>query len=91
MFGDPAEIPDDYYEAVAEHTDLPVLFTEMGWFAGDDVPGWESSEVEQLAFVERLLGLIEVLEPEGAIWSFLFDQDVEVPFDTMGLFDADGD
>lgn len=90
VFGDPAEIPDDYYEAVADHTDLPVLFTEVGWFAGTDIAGWESSEAEQLAFVERLAGLMDALDPEAVIWSFLFDQDVEVPFDTMGLLDDTG-
>ena len=90
VFGDPSEIPDDYYEAATDHTDLPVLFTEVGWFAGDDIPGWESNDDEQLAFVERFAQQMEALEPEAAIWSFLFDQDLEVPFDTMGLLDRNG-
>lgn len=90
VFGDPAEIPDDYYATVADHTDLPVLFTEVGWFAGDDIPGWESSEDEQLAFVERLASEMADLGPEAVIWSFLFDQELDVPFDSMGLLDGTG-
>lgn len=91
VFGDPAEVPDDYYATVADHTDLPVLFTEVGWFAGDEIPGWESSADEQLAFVELLADQMGAVEPEAVIWSFLFDQVIEVPFDTMGLLDRDGE
>lgn len=90
VFQDPDDIPADYYTSITDHTDLPVLFTEVGWFTTDEIPGWESSDTEQQVFVERFDELLAGMDPEAVVWSFLYDQSIQVPFDTMGLFDEAG-
>ena len=90
VFRDPADIPADYYRTIRDHTDLPVLVTEMGWFTADDITGWNSSPQEQREFVQRLPALLADLDPQVVIWSFLYDQPIQRPFDTMGLFDDTG-
>ena len=85
----PSEIPSDHYSQIASHTDKPVIFTEVGWHVGQ-IPGWESDESEQAEFISRFFNLTRSLEPELAIWSFMYDQDVQQPFNTMGLRNSDG-
>lgn len=91
VFPDPDDTPADHYARVTSHTDLPVLFTEVGWSSDAAIAGWESTPDEQRDFVQRLGDLMEAVDPEAVVWSFLFDQQVEAPFDSMGLFDAAGD
>jgi hypothetical protein len=92
IYQDPAEIPDDYYTEVLEHTDKPVAFTEIGWLGESSIPGWESDAEEQAEFVSRFFDLIEPIEPELVMWSFLFDQaEAPISFATAGLFAASGE
>lgn len=90
VFKDPSEIPSDYYSEIQSHTSRPVAFTEIGWHSAARPPGWESSETEQAQFVETFWELTHGLDLELAVWSFLFDQDVTEPFDSMGLLRGDG-
>ncbi|HEY49806.1 MAG TPA: hypothetical protein G4O13_07155 [Dehalococcoidia bacterium] len=84
----PSEIPLDYYSEISTYTTKPVAFTEIGWFR-DGPSGWESSQEEQAEFISTFFKLTGELEPEIAIWSFLYDQDIESPFETMGLLKVD--
>lgn len=87
----PADLPDGYYAEIREHTDVPVGFTEVGWAAEPPAEGWPGSEDDQAAFVERFLDLTAGLEPQLAIWTFLYPQPAaEAPFATMSLLRDDG-
>ena len=86
VFGHPADIPSNYYTDIGARTGRPIAFTEIGWHTAASPSGWESSEDEQSRFVTRLFELIRPAEPEFIIWSFLFDQDVQEPFTSMGLW-----
>jgi hypothetical protein len=88
IHNEPSEMPDDYYTEILDHTSKEVLIIESGWFR-DGPEGWESDEGEQAEFVRALFDLTEELDPSVIVWSFLYDQDVEYPFDSMGLLDVD--
>ncbi len=85
IYKSPAEIPEEYYSDIANHTDLPVIFTEVGWFRETPVAGWESSEQEQADFISRFEDLTTRLNPQLLLWPFLFDQDIPEPFKQIGL------
>ena len=88
IHNEPSEMPEDYYTEILDHTSKKVLIAESGWFR-DGPEGWESDEGEQAEFVHALFDLTEGLDPTVIIWSFLYDQEVEYPFDSMGLLDVD--
>lgn len=90
IYKDPADIPADYYSEIGNRTNKPVAFTEIGWQSEAWPAGWESSEAEQAAFVTRFSELTGSLNPEMAIWSFVYDQATQKPFDSMGLCYANG-
>ena len=81
----PAEIPEEYYSDIRNHTNLPVAFTEIGWFRSTPVAGWESTEQEQADFINRFSELTTRLDSQFVIWPFLYDQPVQTPFANMGL------
>jgi hypothetical protein len=89
IYTDPEEIPDDYLTEIADQTDLPIAFTEMGWFR-EGFTGWESTAAEQAAYIDRYFELSEPIDPVFTIWSFYYDPDTIEPFRTMGLLDVDG-
>ena len=84
VYRDPSEMPDDYYSEISEHTSLPVIFTEIGWFRTGP-KGWESNTEEQVRFIKYFFTAEKDLKPGLMIWSFLYDQDVIEPFNSMGL------
>lgn len=90
IYHSPSEIPDDYYQIVAQHTSKPVIFSELGWQAQTVAAGWESSPAMQEQFVKRFFSLTESLNPRVNIWSFLYDPNTAVPFNSMGLYTSDG-
>ncbi len=81
----PSEIPLDYYVEIKSHTAKAIAFTEIGWHSDVGPVGWESSEAEQAEFVRTFFNLTRELNMEIAIWSFMYDQDVNMPFNSMGL------
>lgn len=85
IYKSPAEIPDEYYTEISNYTDLPIIFTEIGWFRETPVAGWESNEAEQSQFIERFKTLIERVAPDVVIWPFLYDQNIAAPFKQIGL------
>lgn len=90
FYRDVSDIPDDHYSEIQAHTSKPIGFTEIGWHSAPSPAGWESSQEEQAAFINRLYDLTETLDVEVMVWSFMYDLEVFEPFDTMGLIDRDG-
>ncbi|MBI2662340.1 hypothetical protein HYX11_02690 [Candidatus Woesearchaeota archaeon] len=90
IYKNPTEIPKDYYEEIKRYTDKPVAFTEIGWHSAASPAGWESSESEQREFIENFFELTKGLNKEMVIWSFMYDQKVIEPFNSMGLRDSKG-
>ena len=93
IYRDPAEIPSDYYAALADRTDRPIAITETGWTHRTIAEGWESDEAEQAAFVERLSELTDGIDVETLIWLWLYEQQVSeatVAFQGMSLRRDDG-
>lgn len=90
VYKNPQDIPQDYYTEIARYTDKPVAFTEVGWFSEAGLEEWESSLEEQAEFIPLFFELIGNLDQEMVIWSFLYDRKIQRPFDTMGLYDKDG-
>ncbi|MFH2105643.1 MAG: hypothetical protein ABII22_00135 [Candidatus Micrarchaeota archaeon] len=90
IYKNPSDIPVDYYSEIESHTTKPIVFTELGWHSAPSPKGWESSEEEQVEFVNMFFELSEDLNKEIVIWSFLYDQKTIEPFNTMGLFGNDG-
>lgn len=88
VYREPSDIPDDYYTDITSHVDVPVLFTELGWFRTGPT-GWESSRDEQADFIARYFVLTASVQPVFSIWSFLYDPAAKAPFETMGLLKAD--
>ncbi len=84
IYKDPSEIPSDYYSEISSYTSKPIAFSEMGWYR-NDITGWESSEEKQVAFIEFYYNAVETLPLEFSTWSFLYDPDTFIPFDSMGL------
>ena len=90
IFKDSSEIPLDYYSEINSHTGKAVAFTEMGWHSAPTPTGWEGSEEKQADFVRLFFNHTDSLNKEIAVWSFLYDQNVTAPFNSMGFFGTDG-
>ena len=90
VYHSPADIPSDYYARISLHTNRSVGFTEVGWHSGDVAGGWGSNETEQAKFVTRFFSMSSSLDRAFVVWSFLYDQNATVPFNSMGLFYDNG-
>ncbi|HEX7402037.1 MAG TPA: hypothetical protein VF369_07645 [candidate division Zixibacteria bacterium] len=90
IYKNPSDIPAEYYEDIEPYIDRPISFTEIGWHSAASPTEWESSEEEQAEFVSRFFNLSYDFDKEIVIWSFLYDQDTAVPFNSMGLRRSDG-
>lgn len=87
-FGDPNDLPDDYYSRIAEHTEKPIIFTELGW-SSDKKYG--SSEKRQAEFLRRFEKLTRGLDLLMVNYFFLYDtKGYGSVFDSMGLLDKSG-
>ncbi len=97
-FESPEDVPDDYYAAIAEHTDRPVGFTELGWpsapilpLLGSSLEGLGGSPSEQAEFIRRLGSLLAGIEPAFAMWVWAYDTPAVGPtFESLGLSAVDG-
>ena len=90
IYTSPDQLPADYYYEIQLHTTKPIAFTEIGWHSAATPTGWESSENEQADFVTKFFALTSDVHPKMTIWSFLYDQNTVVPFNSMGLWRTDG-
>jgi len=90
IYQEPSQIPADYYSRISLHTNDSVGFTEVGWHSGNLSGGWGSTEREQANFVNDFFNLTSGLHRAFSVWSFLYDQNTAVPFNTMGLLYVNG-
>ena len=90
VFKNPADIPLNFYSQIKNYSSLPVIFTEVGWHSAAAPAGWESSPQEQAQFVSTFFSLTVSLDKVLEIWSFLYDQNAPVPFNSMGLLNSNG-
>lgn len=88
IYGAPADMPVDYYTEIGTHTTKPLAISESGWFMGNTIAGWESSEAEQAEFVTKFFAIMPARE--FMIWSFMYDPAAAAPFDSLGLINNDG-
>ncbi len=94
----PEDLPADYYSEGAAHAGIPVAFTEVGWPSGPIAPlegsalaGLGGTPDEQAAFIERLPGLFEDVDPAFVMWVWAYDSSIVGPtFDSLGLASTDG-
>ncbi len=89
IYNSPEEIPDDYYTEIQTHTTKPIAFTEIGWHTNQEPKGYESNEQEQSEFIPKFLNQTSK-NTEFIVWSFMYDQDTTIPFNSMGLYKSDG-
>lgn len=89
VYHDPSSIPGGYYAEIADHTDKPIAFTEVGW-QSQGLQGWPNSEASQAAFVGAFFNLTKGLDMAVVVWAFAYDQAAPAPFGSMGLFTGEG-
>jgi len=90
VYKNPSEIPLDYYADVDKRFSEPIAFVEVGWPGDMKIQGWESNSTEQAEFIKVFLNQTHDRNIEFAIWSFMYDQNYQKPFDTIGLFSKEG-
>ena len=84
------ELPEDYYTQIAEHTDLPVIFTEIGWTADNALQILPGSEDEQVAYLDLLEEQTTALPTDVYIWPFVHDDLItDLPFSEIDLIRDD--
>lgn len=87
-FGDPKDLPSNYYTQIGEHTTKPIIFAELGWPSDSAFGG---SPQNQAAFLRELPTLFSGLDIRLVNWMFLYDiQGFGPVFDSMGFFDLSG-
>jgi len=90
VYSNPSDIPGDYYSRISSHTSKPIIFTEVGWFRNGNSLGsqWTSSQQEQADFIGLFFNQTKSLSSPLKIWAFLYDQNVQSPFNSMGLLET---
>jgi hypothetical protein len=86
----PARLPPDYYTWMFRHIPArdPVMIMEAGWPTAGS-----GSEAEQVAFLERLPGLLKGINLVGLEWALLHDVQIgsfDANLNTVGLRYRDG-
>lgn len=78
------DIPRDYYQEIAHHTNKPIAFTEMGWPTNSSIV--TGNEIDQVTFFFNILNATQDLHVELFIYPFLHDipSPVEM-FNSTGL------
>lgn len=76
LYQSPSEIPNNYYSEIQQYTTKQIAFTEIGWPRKNN---------EQIEFLKQFSILSSSINPGLIIWPFLYDQNVQEPFNTMGL------
>lgn len=96
VFGHPDEIPDSYYARLRTYTDRPIAIAQTGYSSGPGRDGQnEGNELEQAAFVMRILDDTEALDMPFLVWFTAWDPPIadDPPFDLLqhlGLLRTDG-
>jgi hypothetical protein len=84
-FGDPAAVPAEYYQGIADMRAAEPVFLQIGW------PSAAGGVAAQAGFVDRLPALLGTLRPAMLLWPILHD----IPAGpslvaSLGLYTADG-
>ncbi len=99
-FDSPAEIPDDYFQAFRDATDLPLILVEGGWSSAD-VPWGHGTPDGQVGFLNRFEELLDGVQAKTWVMLTFTDLDVNAlgldpdraaglsNFAHMGLLDTD--
>ncbi len=90
IYKNPSDIPSNYYSEIKSYTSKPIAFTEIGWHSAPSPKGWESNQDKQSQFISIFFNLTKNLNKEISIWGFLYDQKTIEPFNSMGLFENNG-
>ena len=91
VFDEPSALPADYYAQIAQHTDLPVILTEVGWTADETLPLLPGSEAEQVAFIDVLAAQAVAAGVEAMVGTLVCGDQVQQPaFTQMDLRRDDG-
>lgn len=86
FFPDPANIAADYYRQIELHTDLPIVFAEIGWPCD---PLYNGSRLSQWRYLARLPALTDGMNLVLANWYFLNNATGYGHFfETLGLVDT---
>ncbi len=96
LYQTPAELPVDYYTEIAQYTDVPIAFTELGWpsapLSVDESSPFGGSETEQAEFVATFFDLTAKLDLAIVLWSFPHDigEGINPAFASVSLRHNDG-
>ena len=90
IYKTPADIPTNYYSEITSYTQKPIAFSEVGWQSDNVTASWPNDQNSQSQFIETFFTDTKSIAKEFTIWSFMYDQNSQVPFNSMGLFDKDG-
>ena len=90
------DVPENYYEEILDHTDLPIAITEMGWPSEDlvfeeDTVVVSGNQQAQVDFLLSILKATKSMDIDLLMYSFLHDlpADIEV-FGSIALKKNDG-
>jgi len=87
FFPDPDNIAPDYYRQIEDHTDLPIVFAEIGWPCD---PTYNGSRLSQWRYIARLPQLTSGMNLVLANWYFLNNATGYGHFfESLGLVDTD--
>jgi hypothetical protein len=93
VFNTVAEVPLDYYAALAGRIDRPVVFASVGWSSGQ-APVADGVGSAQVTFLYRVLSALDDLDGRMLIWYLGRDPETVPPgFEPlahMGMHDAEG-
>ncbi|VVB79843.1 Uncharacterised protein [uncultured archaeon] len=78
IYQETSQIPDNYYSEIQTHTGKKIAFTEVGW---------SRKENQQVEFIQKFSEKVSPTNPEFRIWPFLYDQNIQAPFNIMGLLE----
>jgi hypothetical protein len=84
-----SDIPDDYYDDVPNHIQLPIAITEMAWLS-EDVLVVNGSEEDQVEFLLQLLEKTQAWNLEMTLYSFLYEPEGIDLFESAALITNDG-
>ena len=95
VFNSVAEVPLDYYAALAGRLERPVMFASVGWNSrSDESDSLDPLDSAQVAYLYRVLSAAESFAARAVVWYLGRDPEAVPagfePLAHMGLQDADG-
>jgi len=93
VYYEPLQIPDDYLSRIQEHTDRPIVLSEVGWTSYEGAGSDEEKQAEYLSLMTRQA--LRTPQLRVFAWTILFDAaegsifDLFPDFKFLGLLTAD--